>query len=63
MSLRQINRNKERWTSAALLVAWVFLILTLFGTTQSFANSTGADNENDKAQGSVSIIKVEGGKG
>ena len=49
--------------SAALLIAWVFLISTILGTTQSFENSTGADRENEKGQSSASIIKDESGKG
>ena len=28
-SLRQINRHREKWTSAVLLVLWVFLISSL----------------------------------
>ena len=49
--------------SAALLIALVFLISTLLGTTQSFEYTTGADREIDKGQSIVSIIKDESGKG
>ena len=62
VSLRQINRHRERWTSAALLVAWVFLISSLLATIQLSASGAGAGNKNDKAQGSVAILEDEDGK-
>ena len=60
-SIRQRNRIVEKCTSAALFVAWVFLISSLLTTFQLFACGAGAGNENDKTHGNVTILEYEDG--
>ena len=61
-SLRHINRHREKWTSAVLLVLWVFLISSLLATLQLSACGAGAGPKNDKGLGSVTKLEDEDGK-
>ena len=58
-SLRQINRNREKWTSAALLVGWVFLISSLLATLQLSACGAGAGSKNDKEKVVLQYLKMK----
>ena len=61
-SLRQMNRQRGKWTSAALLAVWVFLISSLLATLQLSACGAGAGGKTDRGIGSVTILEDEDGK-
>ena len=61
-SSRQTNKKQGKWTSAALLVAWVFLVSSLLATLQLSACGAGAGSKSDKGIGSVTILEDEDGK-
>ena len=61
-SLRQINRLRVKWTSAILLIVWVFVISSLLATLQLSACGAGAGSKDGTGKGSIIILEDEDGK-